>query len=259
MITRAYLSFFVFLPVFFAACKHNNERQWRLLKGTTYDKEGFYINDTIPDGVINYYVPGSKDVVCKRTYTNGILNGIEISYHNRKPIQLYTYKNGVFEGDHFVFDSLTSKVIVRDYYTNGRLIGPITYYNSDGSLNSFSFKNYEHETLFSLDVDSAKKELIYDWPQKLADPKVSPVLIDNVSKHQVFIYLIRPPMIKVTYSFGRFDSHGNLFDSTLLEGRVYWEGAFPDSDTLGRYGFSVRVYDSSINKEYRIINYLKHE
>ena len=236
------------------SCNNNSKR---ITKGS-FDLEGVFVKDSIPDGVIKYYKKNTNNLVATREFKNGLLNGPSINYHGEKKIQTLNYMDGLANGFSELYDSATGIITNREYYYNDRRIGPSFQYNLDGSLMNYQFDNFENKSLYQINYNTQEKKFISDDIDKLVNINISEDLVDNEEKLKIFFYTIYPPKQTVVYKLIYYDAYENAIDSVDIQnsGRIFWEGflSLPSNDQ--KLAFVISRFDSIGMRNQASINYL---
>lgn len=237
----------------------SKEKMKRISVGE-YDMEGEFINDSIPNGLIKYYLPKTNILVASKEFVNGILNGKSTNYHESRVIQIVNFKFGSENGFGYIFDSSNSFLIQKSYYLMGKRIGPSYSYDSIGNLMSFEFKNFENEVLFSVDCNSIAGKCYSDDLEKLENLNVNESIFNNERRLRVFLYLIYPPKNEVSYQFKYFDKFEKVLDSISIpkrEAQIYWEQYLSYPTDGQKLALVVNRYDSVIKKSQTMITYIE--
>lgn len=250
------LLMFTLLLITAMGCKHGQGVQ--LIKGKEADREGVFLHDTIPTGLIKYYKPGTGELVGVRRFENGIEQGDAINYYMTRMIQKIHFTNGLQEGFDEVYDSTTGQITEKINYWHGKEIGPTYYYNSLGKIDSYEFRDFEGRIIFSASFDSASQDHPYDDFEKLYTATVHEVVQNNQSSLGIFTYLISPPHTRVNYKVSHFDHNDKEIDSFLIPSNqaFFWEGYIKLNSDKDTPAVVITVWDSLQNKSKTYINYL---
>ena len=90
------------------------------------------MNHKLREGEWTYYHSGTKNILTKEHYTNGVLDGKKVTYYRNNVLaEEITYKNGVKSGINNYF-STKGKPLKELIFVNDKLHGPAIYYNGDG-------------------------------------------------------------------------------------------------------------------------------
>ena len=90
------------------------------------------MNHKLREGEWTYYHSGTKNILTKEHYTNGVLDGKKVTYYRNNVLaEEITYKNGVKSGVNNYF-STKGKPLKELIFVNDKLHGPAIYYNGYG-------------------------------------------------------------------------------------------------------------------------------
>jgi hypothetical protein len=243
--------------IFFISC---NDNKITRIKAGEFEMEGKFLDDSIPTGLIKYYKQNNNNLIATREFNNGTLNGASINYYGKKIIQIINYKDGLEFGFKKVFDSISGSLINSEFFYYGKKIGPTYEYSQSGTLLNFDFRNFENETLYSVEYDSLSNQYISDKAEKLVNLNVDEAWVNNEKKLRIFFYNIFPPKASVNYKICYFDETNNIIDSIKTPKRIeefFWEKYIDYAKNNQKLAFIVTRYDSTTNKSQSIINYIK--
>ncbi len=185
-------SFTVFIFILIS-CSNNENHSRKKFNG--YLVESNFIGDTMLDGLTKFY--NDKSILQQAEYySHGIKIGPSLSYHsNGKVYDSVNYINGYKSGYRFVYDS-TGQLGRKEYYFLDRKMGPDIFFQGN-IITSYDFTAFEKNALYnhvSISLDSQVKrkgELFHCTPYQKYDG-------DSLNNY-VFVYLIRPPKMSITY------------------------------------------------------------
>jgi antitoxin component YwqK of YwqJK toxin-antitoxin module len=211
--------------------------------------EGIFKNDSIYDGVINFY-SDKGDILASKTYTNGILNGSAKYFDpNGKVTDSMNFTYGMANGFHYVYRS-DGKMEFMGYYANGFGVGPQIFYNN-GTIQLFYFMNFEKTSIYEAHYDSAgrvdrfKGQILNVYPYN--------ALLKGKDACGLFLFFIYPPSISIKYSLIlKNDSGVQRQISKFNKSKVYLDTVLPIPPPRYRYYFVANVSDSlnSIDRVY---------
>jgi antitoxin component YwqK of YwqJK toxin-antitoxin module len=188
------------------SCNQIKEKYtYREVQDGRYLLKGKMTKDTVFNGEIKYYYEGKLSGI--RNYKDGIANGKFINYYeNGLPKAIGYEKDGLSDGE-TVYFSKDGRIIRKDYYYKGRLMGPQYVYDSLGKPRTFSFMNFETQEICTLRYEKDKIKL---EDGKLYYHVFSKFAIADSNKIKVFFYLIKPEKIKVDYYVGYVTNGQNM-------------------------------------------------
>jgi antitoxin component YwqK of YwqJK toxin-antitoxin module len=208
--------------------------------------EGYFINDTIYDGVIKYYTYTGY-LEGKATFQNGIKNGFAINYYPNGNIwDSSFYMHGLRNGYHYVFDSFKN-LTYRDFYFYGHRLGEQIIYKN-GKISKYVFSNFEKQQLYEGLYDSS--EILFRYGGEIINASLYKATKDAIPSFGVFSYFLNPPHVNIKYSLGVIEekteyrkeliifNNGRVFTDTILAeptpGWNYYINA-DYNDTLSKY------------------------
>jgi hypothetical protein len=259
-VRKSRFSLIMLLAILLLASCHNTDHKIRRIKFGEFDMEGKFSKDSIPDGIIKYYVTGTNELVATRSFDKGSLNGPSINYFGKNIIQTVDYKNGIEFGFKRNFDSSSGFIKNAEFSYYGKEIGPAFEYMPSGEVLNFDFRSFENEPLYSVEYDSASKQYLSDKTDRLVNIHVAQSLVNNEKKLKFFFYNILPPKSKVTYKIYYMDQSNNIVDSVQTPTKLedfFWEGYVDYPGNSKRLAFIVSKYDSVTKSSQTIVNYIK--
>lgn len=192
------LLFLLYVGFFTYSCSPDNHR--RIIVGNLY-AEGDISKDSIYNGLIKFYDTSTQDLVSTAHYRNDTLHGLRQTYYQSKHLKSKIhYENGNPHGYIYFFDS-TGLLSHKQYSYHGLKVGPIIRHEKEEPAN-YSFSSFENIALLSFSYDTLQGKHIDDVSDKfffydlLTHDTAEPS--DSVS--ELFIYLIDPPKINLSYS-----------------------------------------------------------
>jgi len=245
------------LIIFFVSCNGNKTTR---LKVGEFEMEGKFSNDSIPTGLVKYYKKNTDNLIATREFNNGILNGESINYYGKKVIQTINYKDGLELGFKKNFDSSSGSLINSEFFYYGKSVGPAYEFSQSGTLLNFDFRNFENETLYSVEHDSLSNKYVSDAAEKLVNLNVDEAWVNNEKKLRIFFYNIFPPKANVTYRICYFDEANNVIDSIKLPIRseeFFWEQYVDYAKKNQKLAFIVTRYDSTTKQSQSIVTNIK--
>lgn len=235
-----------------------SEHKKQIVKGEEYDREGVFINDSVPHGLIRFYKANSSNLVATENYKYGVLHGPSLNYHQGNLIQKSVFVNGLKEGYSEIFDSITSNLKFKRFYHHGKHMGHSLEYDEQGAVKGYFFRSFDNSKLFEFYADSGKNEYSYSSIENLENFTLSEILINNEFKINFFTYLIYPPRFFVEYKIKLIDSSGEIRDSIVLSrSKVFEELPLPYPNDVVKPVFEINVYDSIRQKRTFIINHIE--
>jgi antitoxin component YwqK of YwqJK toxin-antitoxin module len=221
---RKLWTFIVFLSCF--SCNVNKSDKKETKKIGAFNVYANFIDDTTIDGVADFYGP-DKILTERRSYTKGIKHGICYNYFPNGVVHEKTFYNyDKKSGFHEVYDS-TGQLNYKDYFLEGKQIGPIINYNSGGKIKDYYFVDFEGNTLYYAEYDSLGK--VAKTEGELIHIAVTDVLTNATKQLNLFIYTPNPPELDFSYSVELMDKSGKLSGTpiSLDTGNVYVEKILP--------------------------------
>ena len=236
----------------------SNRESIQIIKGEEFDREGVFINDSIPNGKIKFFLSESNVLAATREYDNGKLNGESINYYNGKIIQILYFENGYQIGLAHAFDSSTGILKQSANYYFDKQMGPNYNKENNGSLESYSFKSFDNKELFWLEYNENSKLIKYDHLEKLENFTLESVEINNQEKLRLFTYLIYPPKLRVSYKINYFNSEGVVVDSLFFnKNEIFREEIIEYPNDNSNPAFIIDIFDSINKTEKTIITEIK--
>lgn len=234
--------FYIFgILLFFTACRQNKDTARIIREGLVF--EGKITNDSVLQGVVSIF--DVKDqLVAKSFFLNNERDGLTTTFYlNGKKKEEIMYERGKKNGNYKVFDSL-GRLLYRGYYYYGLQVGPINFFNKDGSIKEYYFVNFEGKTLFyySYDQIKIKNNDFTDFFQM----HVSHALQNETNKLELFLYLLSPPKFSFEYKVCIKDQISKDIKQIIdiPSGDVFYHNFLPYLDTNQNYCISLTVFDS---------------
>jgi|GEM_PF-2590612 len=217
---------------------------FRTVKDKKYTWEGDIDKDGIKNGPINVY-DSLGHLYAKINYTDNYRNGNA----------LYYYPNGVLkEDDNFYFneliglrtcyDSLGRLSFKQNYYL-GNPLGACYLYDTLKRLKTYQFKDFEGQSIYQNDFDSAGKRL------NVAGNLINLVLSNALNKQQLgnnlFLYLLNPPKMKLDYKICIMDTSKAIKDYKTIYKSIFYKTFLPSLPKGETYFVQLSMYDSLNN------------
>lgn len=227
--------------LFSIACRQNKGIVRIKKEGLVF--EGKITNDSILHGIVSIF--DVKDqLLAKSNFLNNERDGLTTTFYlNGEKKEEIIYERGKKNGNYTVFDSL-GRLLYRDYYYYGLQVGPVYFFNKDGSIKEYYFVNFEGETLFYYSYDKIKMQNIdvTDYFQM----HVSHALQNQSGKLELFLYLINPPKFSFEYKVCIKDQISKDIKPIIdIPSRnVFYHDFLPYLDSNQNYCISLTVYDS---------------
>jgi hypothetical protein len=227
----------VFVSVIFS-CSNNATHSRKKFKD--YWVESSFVDDSIFNGLTKFY--NDKNVLQETDYyVHGIKSGLSLSYHsNGKVYDSVNYTNGFKNGYRFVYDS-TGQLGRKQYFFMGRELGPDMFFNRN-TVTTYDFTDFDRHTLYSYisdSLDSAihRKGELFNWvPYQHYDG-------DSLNNY-VFVYLIRPPKMTISYELVARDFENKEFHVGYLNNDVFADTLVCHSDDKRKYFIKADIFDS---------------
>lgn len=237
------------LFTYFIACVNKNNRTFTESNVDGFIVKGYKINDSLYDDTVCFYT-STGSLVRKEYYENGKLNGGSCTFYLNGVLKSETnFNNGRKLGVNNYFDSLGKK-IYSDYYYYDIPVGPITYYNPDGTPKRFFFASMDNQTLMDFEysswtgVEKIARSLIYYTKEY--------EIADSIRDLSIFLYIIKPPKISTEYKIVRKNKKNTTDNLDVLKAEsIYHFKIFslPELSPDYFYSMQVTVYDSILNKK----------
>jgi hypothetical protein len=243
---RKLLAFIFFLSCI--SCNVNKSDKRETKKIGDFNVYANFIDDTTIEGVADFYGP-DKILTERRSYTQGIKHGICYSYYPNGVVhEKIFYKYDTKSGYHEVYDS-TGQLDYKDYFLEGKQIGPIINYTSGGKIKDYYFVNFEGDTQYYAEYDSTGK--VMKTEGELIHITVTDVLTNSTKKLNLFIYTPNPPELGFSYSLELMDKSGKLSGTPipLDTGNVYVEKILPLPPSGKNYCIILHFLDHKKRKE----------
>ena len=219
--------------------------------------EGNFIDDSIPNGVIKFYNFNGKLHSIKK-YERGVLNGESLIYFDNGSIyNMVTFENGKEIGYRQVYDTLSNLIYKSNFYY-GREIGHVFSYDSANNVLEYSFNNFEDEILYYCSYDTEKKRYVYPSNDHLIVANTSEATASGQHGINVFVYLFKPPKLRLNYSIVYLDKADSIVDAFPISSKSFFYINFFEkkSDSL-KLAVMLNRYDTLSMNEEIIIKYLK--
>jgi hypothetical protein len=202
--------------------------------------ESNFVDETVFNGLTKFY--NDKNVLQKTDYyVHGIRNGPSLNYHsNGKIYDSINYINGFKNGYRFVYDS-AGQLGYKEYYFMSRKLGPEISIH-DNVISRYDFTDFDRHDLYSYvseSLDSAirrKGELFYWTPYQTYD--------GDTLNNYVFVYLIRPPKMSITYELVARDSENKESHVAYLTNDVFADTLVSRGDDKRKFFIKANVFDS---------------
>jgi len=243
------MKIFVFFILVFICCCNNLPVKTKIQKDG-YTLIGKFINDTIFDGVVDYY-DGQK-LVYSASFKNNKKDGFAYNFYPNGKIKNQSF----FEldkqnGNSIEYDSI-GNMIYKDHYYYDRQIGPVYFYNKNGSIREYYFLNFEGETLIYRNYDSIKQTS--QNPNNYFHMHISDALQDSTRKLQLFIYIIELPKYNLDYKICVKDTSGKMITvKDIPEGQVFFQMYLEPLKHLSNYCIQLNLFDSLTQKKQTIL------
>lgn len=244
----------IFISILLPSCAQQQEQkqQKKRIQKDGYMMEGNIENDSIFQGVINYYDINTNKLVYQATFLNNVKNGLAINYYpNGVKQDKVFFVSGKKNGEHIGYDS-TGKITYKDYYYYGKQLGPISFYKEDGSIKEYYFVNFEGETLLYRSY--------VNLPKKQEDPRdyfymyISEALENEVKKIEIFLYIIQLPKFSFKYSICMQDSNNHITHiKNIPNDQVFYQAYLSPLVGKQNYCITLNVFDSTTQKNQVII------
>jgi hypothetical protein len=235
------------------SCTNTNTNYKKVTKGN-FIVEGNFINDSVMNGMMNYYDIKNNKLTTQSYYQNGEKNGISINYYsNGKVYDSVFYSHGLEDGFHYIFDSL-GNISYIDYYSKGHNFGPEFYY-LNGRISEYYFNTFEKSSFYSVFYDSLGKVSKESHNLNFVNPYS--VEIDGKPALGVFAYFLNPPHINISYSLYLKDSvlSKDILIQKFDNSKVYVDTVLYLSNAISYY-YKTEYFDSTNNKRKIIITKL---
>lgn len=218
------------------------------LNDATYSRKKFkdywvksrFVDDSIFNGLTTFY--NDKNVLQQAEYyVHGIKNGPSLSYHsNGKVYDSVNYLNGFKNGYRFVYDS-TGQLGRKQYYFMDRELGPDMFFNGN-VVTKYDFTDFDRHALYSyisesLDSQIRRKGELFRWvPYQQYDG-------DSLNNY-VFVYLIRPPKITISYELVVRNFENEESHVAFLNNDAFADTLVSSSEDKRKYFIKADVFDS---------------
>lgn len=240
---------FLCLCIILSACSNKSSRKYTESKVDGFIVKGHKINDSLYDDTVYYYTP-TGSLVRKEYYNNGELNGVTTTYYLNGIIKSQTgFENGRKLGENIYFDTLGKKSY-SDYYYFDIPVGPIIFYNSNGTPKRFFFVSMDNQTL--LDFDYSSWTGIEKIATSLINYTSEEEIIDSTQHSSIFLYIIKPPKISTEYKIVRKNRKDDSDNLNVIQNATVYPFkiiALPNLSEDYFYSMEVTVYDSILNKK----------
>jgi len=225
-----------------------------------YDMVGSFTDDSLPNGIIKYYLPNTDTLVAMKAFNNGIAEGESVNYFRDKVIQTVRYRMGLEYGFNKIYDSTSGYLRQRNFSYFGRKVGPSYGYEPNGHLNFYDFYSLENELLFTVELDPQTNKYQSDDAEALCFVKLSEAYVNNNRKIHAFFYLIFPPLSRVEYKICYMDKKDLVTDSIIIshkDDEIFWDNYIDVPKAGLKVALVVSRFDSTTSKTRTIINYLE--
>lgn len=177
------------------------QKNKKIIVDNTY-AVGEQIDDSIMNGLVNFYDTATGNLVSTATYINGQINGTRKDYFLNGRIQyISNFSNDKQHGEVISFDSTGNKIQSQYFYYDLPCGSSINY--KEGKPTSYQFNSIEYKELFSIDYNAGKNNRIsqinnsdfFFWNLKNYFTSIS-----DSAKFELFVYLPNPPKLNFEYS-----------------------------------------------------------
>ena len=220
------------------SCSTNPNHSRKKVEG--FWVESNFVDDSVFNGLTKFY---NDKYVLQQTeyYLHGIKNGPSLSYHsNGKVYDSVNYINGFKKGYRFVYDS-SGQLGRKQYYFMDRELGPNIFLHGN-VITSYDFTDFDGHALYSyvsvsLDSQIRRKGELFKWvPYQKYDG-------DSLNNY-VFVYLIRPPKVSITYELVARDFENKESRVALLTNDVFADTLVSAKEDKRKFFIKADVFDS---------------
>ena len=156
-----------------------------------------------------------------------------------------------------IFDSL-GHLIYKSNFFYGKEIGDVYAYDTFNTVTEYSFNNFEDDILYYSRYDPNSKKHSYPGDGYLIKATTTMVSVNGNDGTNVFLYLFRPPKLRLNYSIAYFNQRDSpLYIFPIVHSSFFYQGFFERKTENLKLGILVNKYDSFSKKEEVIIQYLK--
>ncbi|MDP4265266.1 MAG: hypothetical protein Q8941_22260 [Bacteroidota bacterium] len=244
------LFYFPFILIIIS-CKNISRKHAVTIRKDDAIIKGDIINDTIFNDTILYF-DLNNNLTRKSFFKNGKQEGISTDFYpSGNPMIETFYSDGLKNGYNLYYDSL-GKCFYKDYYYYNLTVGPITYFNRDGTPKTFFFANLQNETLLHINYNDwhGIKEIVAKCINFIANSQNE----DSTQNISLLLYLINPPKLSFEYSILKKErkSEDNFKTIRLINNDTeipFVNIILPNLTESENYSIGLTVYDSILNKK----------
>jgi hypothetical protein len=240
--------YIIILMLLIVSCNNDTKKNIFSIRKNNMVLKGYVINDSIFNDTVYYYNFSGK-LLRKDKFSNGKLNGVSIDYHfNGKPRMVSYYSNGLKNGTNSYFDT-AGICYYKDYYYYDLPVGPIIYFNKDGSPKSYFFINIQNETLFNINYKNW--DGINKVDMKCINFTANSQRVDSTHKIFLLLYLLNPPKFSFEYTIvkkKRNSENGFVKLFMITNDFPFKNLILPELLNDENYAIQLNIYDSLLNK-----------
>jgi len=187
----------LFFTIMILSCGDSKQDKLVTIRTDSLLIKGSRINDSIYNDTV-YYYNLNNTLIRKDYFINNKLEGASIDYFpNGKPKLITHYKDGFKYGYNSYYNS-SGNCHYRDFYYFDLTVGPIIFYNDDGSPKKYFFANLENENL--LVIDYLDWQGINQMYSNCINFSSNTQKRDSTDEVSVLLYLVNPPKFDFKYS-----------------------------------------------------------
>lgn len=238
----------IFLVFFLIACNGINSKHIVTIKRGDTIIRGNIIGSVFNDTILYYNL--ADDLIRQSFFKDGKEEGMSIDFYpNGFRKNITNFSNGLKNGYHFSYDS-SGKCHYRDFYYYDLPVGPVEYFNKDGSPKRYFFVSFENQTL--LDIRYNEWNGAQDIVTQSIRCNSDFGKIDTTRAISVILYLMSPPKLSFDYSIliKKKDSEINVKDAQMIKSDLpFINFALPILPDDEKYVIGLNIYDSLLSKK----------
>lgn len=196
------IKYFIIIMALSASCTNKNSE--KTIRKGEFTLIGNFSSDLVPEGTIKFY-DSLGNLRSVKNYKNGLLDGESYTYYsNGKSQSSLRFEGNKEMGFKSIFDSL-GHLIYKSNFFYGKEIGEVYAFDTFNNVTEYSFNNFEDDILYYSKYDPDTKKYSYPGDSYLIKANTSMVSLNGHDGASVFLYLFRPPKLRLSYSIAYFN------------------------------------------------------
>lgn len=191
------LYLFIIICLISISCNEKQKKNFVSIKKQDMIVKGDITNDTIYNDTI-YYYNNTYNLIKKEYYKNNKREGASTEYYtNGKPNIITFYSDGLKNGYNSYYDSM-GNCFYKDFFYYDLIVGPIIYFEKNGTPKRFFFANLQNETL--LYINYLDWHGVKDIYSNCINFSTNIQKNNSAKEVSILLYIINPPKFIFEYS-----------------------------------------------------------